>query len=282
MREQDPSLTDYEINGQNDTNDIIQMREDPDLFVLHSDLRFVKLVSDLLNVPSQPYWLASREVTRGEYEAFLDDISDKGERPKDAKEARPYDSVSPTLNHPAQNVSWSDAVMYCNWLSRRESRTPAYRYAGKQKTKDENGREIEVEKWEELDDATGYRLPRELEWEYACRAGSETHWSTGSDESLLASYCQMYPSKLATPSGKKLPNAWGMHDMHGNVWEWCWDLVDQQRSDRVFRGGSWGDEAADCRSVYMYGYRGPSWRMNSDGDFGFRVALSDLGISRPN
>jgi tetratricopeptide (TPR) repeat protein len=245
MRESDPSLTDLEINGQNDTNDIIEMLEHPDLFVLHSDLRFVKLVSVLLNVPSRPYWLASREVTRGEYEAFLEDIKDTGEKPRDSE--KPDPDVSPTPDHPAQSANRYDAVMYCNWLSRKEGRTPAYRSAGKEKFENYAGREFEVDKWEEVVGATGYRLPRELEWEYACRAGSETDWSTGSDDSLLASYCQMFPSKLASPSGKKLPNAWGLHDMHGNVWEWCWDM-DTSGPFRVYRGGSWRDGAASCRS----------------------------------
>jgi hypothetical protein len=244
------------------------MRSDPDLLVLHADPRFVKLAAERSNVPEQPYWLANREVTRGEYEAFLDDTHYDGEKPKDAKKARPDDSVSPTPEHPAQNVSWYDAVIYCNWLSRREGRTPAYRYVGKEKIK-EYGNDIEVDKWEQVDGANGYRLPRDLEWEYACRAGSETEWSPGNDEALLTAYCQMYPSKLASPSGKKLPNAWGLHDMHGNVMEWCWDLVDSQGSFRGPRGGSWSDEAASCRSESRF-----LFTPVSRGNFlGFRVAL---------
>jgi serine/threonine protein kinase/tetratricopeptide (TPR) repeat protein len=252
-------------------SDPSQIQRDLAFLALHSDSRFVKLVADPSRVPEQPYWLASREVTRGEYEAFLNDTGYDGEKPKVAKEMRPDDSVSPTPDHPAQNVSWYDSVMYCNWLSRREGRTPAYRIAGKAKIKDWQGQEIEVDKWEKVEGATGYRLPRELEWEYACRAGSQTDWSTGSDESLLASYCQMNPSKLASPSGKKLPNAWGLHDMHGNVREWCWDL---QGSYRAYRGGSWRDNAAFCRSAYRFGFT-PVARND---DLGFRVALSPSGI----
>ncbi|MFM7931187.1 MAG: formylglycine-generating enzyme family protein, partial [Pirellula sp.] len=175
----------------------------------------MKLASDRSNVPEQPYWIASREVTRGEFEAFTGDTSYDGEKPTDRRESYlfRYKETSPTLDHPVQNVSWYDAVMYCNWLSRKEGRTPAYRFAGKEKIKDFANREFEVDNWEEVAGATGYRLPRELEWEYACRAGSETDWSTGSNDSLLAAYCQMFPSKLASPSGKKLPSAWGMHDM---------------------------------------------------------------------
>jgi formylglycine-generating enzyme required for sulfatase activity len=207
------------------------------------------------------------QVTRGELEAYLAD-GNTGERP--------YDEVSPTLDHPAQNVSWDDAVKYCNWLSRREGRTPAYRYSGKQKIKDYNAREFEVDKWEEVVGANGYRLPRELQWEYACRAGSETDWSTGSDELLLASYCQMFPAKLASQCGEKLPNAWGLHDMHGNVWEWCCDLNDAEGSNRVYRGGSWSDDAAFCRSAYRF-RDAPGYRSF---DLGFRLALSSAGIPK--
>jgi serine/threonine protein kinase/formylglycine-generating enzyme required for sulfatase activity len=252
--------------NQSDEGDRIQMREDPDLIVLHSDPRFVKLASNPSNVPEHPYWLASREVTRGEYEAFLED-NDAGEKPTDRE--KPDPNISPTPAHPAQRVSWYDAVMYCNWLSRKEGRTPAYRSAGKGKIKDYVNREFEVDQWEEEVGATGYRLPRELEWEYACEAGSETDWSTGSDDSLLASYCQMYPSDLASPSGKKLPNAWGLHDMHGNLWEWCEDLYGPGGSLRVLRGGGWNIEAASCRSAY----RGRDTPVGRSFNLGFRVAL---------
>jgi serine/threonine protein kinase/formylglycine-generating enzyme required for sulfatase activity len=256
--------------SQGDDSSRNQMRSDPDLLVLHADPRFVELAAERSNVPEQPYWLANREVTRGEFEAFLDDSSYDGEKPKDREESKlfNYKETSPTLDHPAQNVSWYDAVMYCNWLSRREGRTPAYRYVGKEKIK-EYGNDIELDKWEQVDGANGYRLPRDLEWEYACRSGSDTEWSPGNDEALLTAYCQMVPSKLASPSGKKLPNAWGLHDMHGNVWEWCWDLVDSQGSNRPGRGGCWHFGAAFCRSASRLGYT-PEYR----GIYlGFRVAL---------
>ena len=253
--------------------DRAEMRENPDLIVLHSDPRFVKLAADRSNVPEQPYWIASREVTRGEFEAFIGDIGYEGEKPTDRRESDLYDykETSPTLDHPVQNVSWYDAVMYCNWLSRREGRTSAYSYAGKQKIKDYwQGQEIEVDKWEEVEGATGYRLLKEVEWEYACRAGSKTDWSTGSDESLLAAYCQMFPSKLASPSGKKLPNAWGMHDMHGNMWEWCWDPYHLGGSSRVIKGGSWDNGAASCQSAMGEGH--DPWVRGSG--IGFRLGLS--------
>jgi serine/threonine protein kinase/formylglycine-generating enzyme required for sulfatase activity len=253
--------------SQNDEQDRVQMREDPDFIVLHSNPQFMKLAADRSNVPEQPYWMASREVTRGEYEAFLDDSSNDGEKPKDVKDARPDGSISPTPDHPAQFMSWYDAVMYCNWLSKREGRTPAYRFAGKEKIKYYE-RETEVDQWEEVVEATGYRLPKAVEWEYACRAGSETDWSIGSEESLLAAYCQTNAAKFSSPGGKKLPNAWGLHDMHGNVSEWCWDV--ERGTYRVHRGGRWDFGSADCRSANRF----LDFPLNRWNDFGFRVVLS--------
>jgi len=249
--------------SQNNALDRSQMREDPDFIVLYNDPRFVKLAADRSNVPEQPYWLASREVTRGEYEAFLDDSSYDGEKPKDANEARPIDSVSPTPDHPAQRVSWFDAVMYCNWLSRQEGRMPAYRT------------ERKVNYWEEVDGANGYRLPRELEWEYACRSTSETNWSTGSERALLAAYCQIQSSQ-SSRCGRKLPHAWGIHDMHGNVWEWCWDQYDSVDSSRVTRGGSWLFGTEFCGSGFRSSLA-PSSRSNRNG---FRLALSSPSGSK--
>ncbi|HMW02914.1 MAG TPA: formylglycine-generating enzyme family protein, partial [Acidobacteriota bacterium] len=123
-----------------------------------------------------------------------------------------------------------------------------------------------------------YRLPTEAEWEYACRAGTTTRYSFGDDEKLLGEYA-WYDDNSAVddgfsediaesstqPVGKKKPNAWGLHDMHGNVWEWCLDWYhdtyqgappDNRPWDdgtshqyRVVRGGSWLDSARYCRSA---------------------------------
>jgi formylglycine-generating enzyme required for sulfatase activity len=254
------------------------MRSDADLLTLHADPRFVKLAAERTNVPEEPYWVANREVTRGEFEAFINDSSYSGERPQDRKESELviYAEPSPTLDHPAKEVSWYDAVLYCNWLSRREGRTPAYRVSGKQKVKDYNrDQEVEVDKWEQVEGANGYRLPKELEWEYACRAGSDTAWSTGSDESQLVAYCQMVPSKLASVCGQKLPNAWGLHDMHGNVWEWCGDS--EYDTYREIRGGCWCRTAEVCWSSVRT-WCAPTSR---DGSNGFRVALSSPSVIPP-
>lgn len=267
----DCALTLLQCWSRDDEENRQQLRTDYDWLVLHSDPRFVQLAAER-DVPDQPYWVANREVTRGEFEAFLHDFSYNGPKPADPRASRPDVRISPTLDHPAQRVAWVDAVMYCNWLSSKEGRKPAYRTVGKEKIKDYD-REFEIDKWEIEETADGYRLLRELEWKYVCRAGSETDWSSGNDESLLASYCQMLPSKLASPCTKKLANPWGVHDMHGNVNEWCWDHA---REGHVAVGGGHGDLAADCRSTLQVWYL----PMSNHDSTGFRLALSSSRISK--
>jgi formylglycine-generating enzyme required for sulfatase activity len=258
--------------SKDDEQHRFEMRINPDLVSLHHDSRFVKLAAERWNVPAQEYWLASREVTRGEYESFLNDMSYTDEKPKDEDE-KGFDTTYATINHPA-NVGWYDAIMYCNWLCRREGRAPAYRYTGV-KINRNGDREVKQDQWEKVEGANGYRLPSELEWEYACRAGSLTDWSTGNDDSLLELYCQMIPSKVPCEFDNKLPNAWGLADMHGNVWEWCWDLWDPEDSSRVIRGGSWYTSPAFCKSAY----RLASSPTSGNGDYGFRLALSSSEIT---
>jgi|JI9StandDraft_1071089.scaffolds.fasta_scaffold00188_22 serine/threonine protein kinase/tetratricopeptide (TPR) repeat protein len=266
----DRSVSLLELWGEDNDQDRSQMRDDPSLVVLHNDPQFLKLVAGRTSVPEKPYWLASREVTRRDFETFLNDTGYDGEKPKDTEEGRPDQDFSPTPDHPAQRVSWYGAVMYCNWLSRREGRTPAYRSIGKQKIKDLLDKEIEVDQWEQVNGANGYRLPRALEWVYACRAGSASYWSSGDDELKLSAYSQMYPSAHPLPCGLKLANSWGLHDMHGNVWEWCWEKYDSEGPDRLRYGGSWCFGASDCRSDRR------DWLdpLVSSFDLGFRIALS--------
>jgi serine/threonine protein kinase/tetratricopeptide (TPR) repeat protein len=254
------------------------LSQDPDFAVLHVEPEFKRLLGKILpqssdrerTVPELEYWIASCEVTRGQFEAFVADADYPFEKPKDWEGVDT--NVSPTVDHPAQNVSWYDAVMYCNWLSRREGKTPAYRKTAKKEEGSSGDREND-DQWELVSGATGYRLPLEVEWEYACRAGSGTDWSSGSDEQLLADYCQMYPSKLGAVVGYKLPNAWGLQDMHGNVWEWC---NDGEGSNRVNRGGCWGNGAANCKSSARDGSY-PALRFDF---YGFRLALSSSGIPK--
>jgi formylglycine-generating enzyme required for sulfatase activity len=146
-------------------------------------------------------------------------------------------------NRPVESVSWGEVLKFIDQLNARES-------------------------------GTKYRLPTEAEWEYAARAGSATAYSFGDDSSQLGKYAWFGGNADGTthPVGKLRPNAWGLYDMHGNVWEWVQDwygkytaetVTDPQGpawgSDRVIRGGSWLHDAGACRSACRFdvapGYR---------------------------
>ncbi len=111
-----------------------------------------------------------------------------------------------------------------------------------------------------------FRLPMEAEWEYAARAGSDRVWCFGDDESLLEQYAWYKKNSGGSthPVGQLKPNAWGLYDMHGNVWEWC---EDAEGAGRVLRGGSWYIGADDCRSV-IRNWNDPGGRLSN---LGFRV-----------
>ncbi|MFZ4082964.1 MAG: SUMF1/EgtB/PvdO family nonheme iron enzyme, partial [Pirellula sp.] len=166
--------------------------------------------------------------------------------------------------HPVEQVSWVDATEFIQKLNG----LPEERAAGRV-----------------------YRLPTESEREYACRAGSSTAYCFGEDEARLGEYA-WYDSNSGNGTqavGQKASNAWGLYDMHGNVWEWCSDWHGDYPSGtvtdptgpstgsfRVNRGGGWSNEAAYCRSANRDGY-GPSFRYYH---LGFRLALSSLGTSQ--
>lgn len=158
---------------------------------------------------------------------------------------------------PVEGVSWWDAVRYCNALSRLEGLEPAYRLGADQET---------VE-WDTS--ADGYRLPTEAEWEHACRAGTTGARYGALDD--IAWYRGNSDERIHNVGGKQ-PNAWGLYDMLGNVWEWCWDIYDAEvyGTYRVLRGGGWFDEHWSCRaSVRRRSH--PTHRID---DVGFRVARS--------
>lgn len=155
---------------------------------------------------------------------------------------------------PVEGVSWLDAVRFCNTLSERENLTPAYRL----------GSEVE---WNAA--ADGYRLPAEAEWEHACRAGTTGPRYGPLDE--IAWYRGNSAETTHDVAGKA-PNPWGLYDLLGNVWEWCWDLYDAEvyGEYRVLRGGGWFDEHWSCRaSVRRRSH--PTFRVD---DVGFRIACA--------
>lgn len=185
-------------------------------------------------------------------------------------------------NLPVEKVAWFDAIEYCNRRSVREGLTPAY---------------VIGDSWKNVNwnrNANGYRLPTEAEWEYACRAGTTTPFSTGNNiTTSQANYRGEYPYNnnpkgeyrgKTTPVGSFKANPWGLYDMHGNVEEWCWDKYAPYPSEAqidpmgpssekmvyVLRGGSWYAGGELVRSAYRDLEYGPS-RSNT---FGFRVVLS--------
>ncbi|MEI3843469.1 SUMF1/EgtB/PvdO family nonheme iron enzyme [Microbacterium sp. CCNWLW41] len=154
---------------------------------------------------------------------------------------------------PAVDVPWLRAIRFCNAASEWEGLEPAYRFDG------------DSVHWDVS--ADGFRLPTEAEWEYACRAGS-----VGPHHGPLVDVAWTARDGVRTPQdvGGRMPNVFGLFDTLGNVWEWCWDLLDPARYDdyRVFRGGGFADEAWSVRASTR---RGGAPRMHHE-DVGFRVA----------
>jgi formylglycine-generating enzyme required for sulfatase activity len=178
---------------------------------------------------------------------------------------------------PVERVSWYDAIEYCNKLSQQEGLTPTYFINGTNVFWDRN--------------TNGYRLPTEAEWEYACRAGTATPFSTGNNIlTSQANFDGTFPYNISikgeyrektTSVGIFVPNPWGLYDMHGNVDEWCWDLYGKYLSGiqtdpvgassgsvRVNRGGSWSNSAGCLRSACRK-YNNP---FNLSYYMGFRLA----------
>ncbi len=195
------------------------------------------------------FWLSDREVTAGLFLEFLDDASYRFEKPDQPEEIRQENTENPQL--PVVHVSWYDAVLLCNWLSRQEGLNPCYEKAGKEKFREYDNTVREHDAWKRIPRANGYRLPTDDEWEYACRARTTTGFAFGDEDDLLDSYAMILKNAKLGPAavGGKLCNAWGLFDMHGNVYEWCEDWY-KGGVDRVHRGGGWALSASDCRSAF--------------------------------
>ena len=181
---------------------------------------------------SRGFWMSKYDVTQGEYLEVM------GTNPS---YFTPTKGFAKDLTLPAESMTWLDATKYCAAVTQRE------RAAGRIATN------------------SVYRLPTEAEWEYACRAWTSTRFYYGDDPGYtnLTQYA-WYDSNSGArthPVGQKLPNVWGLYDLHGNIWEWCQDWYDalpgglvldpqgpSKGVGRVIRGGSWSDLAKYCRS----------------------------------
>lgn len=223
--------------------------------------RLVRLTRD--------FFLARYEVTRGQFRQFVDATGYKTDAERGIRGGYGYDATSGRLTgpdkkyswretgftqtdeHPVVNVSWNDAIAFCRWLSEQEKLV--------------------------------YRLPTEAEWEYACRGGTTTAYCNGNDPEQLPEMANIvdalakekFPDRIAiaasdgfvftAPVGSFKPNGFGLHDMHGNVWEWTADWFGtpsfdaqtdprgpDQGKDKVIRGGDWYHDWSFARSAQRF------------------------------
>ncbi len=192
------------------------------------------------------FWINRFEVTQSEYQNLTC--------------ANPSSNTG-DLEYPVDNVSWRNAMDYCALLTQQER--AALR----------------------LPEGYVYRLPTEAEWEYAARAATTTWFSFGDSEALLTNYawCSLNSGHVPHPVGQLLPNPWGLKDIHGNVFEWCWDYIDTAPTQLVtdyrgstngvyhaIRGGAFSFPWVDCRSSWHIGYSAASIPTG----VGFRIILA--------
>ncbi|NUS72033.1 MAG: SUMF1/EgtB/PvdO family nonheme iron enzyme [Corynebacteriales bacterium] len=163
---------------------------------------------------------------------------------------------------PITNVSWLDAIEFCNLLSTKSGLEPVY-------TRSPEREEVN---WDRT--ANGFRLPSEAEWQYACKAGTSGYRYGQIDD--IAWYEENSGGHVHDV-GTKTPNSWGLYDMLGNVWEWCWDLYDEEvyGSYRIFRGGGWAESERGCGATVRRRSH-PTFAID---DLGFRLARNASGAS---
>ena len=195
-------------------------------------------------------------------------------------------SFSDDMNRPVENVTWFDAALYCNELSKREGLDTFYIYTEKV-TSGNSVIDLEGFDTRSFYTITGYRLPTEAEWEFSCRAGTTTdnYWGSSDIEEYV--WHDENSANSTQPVGHKLPNPYGLYDMAGNVWEWCNDWHDSYDSNtktdpigplipltghsRVRRGNSWDSPEENFRASYR-SRNSPSTMRNTTG---FRVVRSE-------
>ena len=217
----------------------------------------------LVSNGTQSFYMGVFEVTQAEYEIVM-----KTNPSSFSKSGNNRDKVRQldTTRFPVENVSWYDAIEFCNKLSEKDNLPVAYVLANIQR----DGTSIKFANVR-VTGEKGYRLPTESEWEFACSAGTSSDYSFGNDSARLGEFAwfaaNTTQSNEAFPHtvGTKSPNSWGFFDMHGNVWEWC--VEDSTENDRPYRGGSWMYPAPQSKTTSGGVYEANS-RFN---DLGFRI-----------
>ena len=208
------------------------------------------------------FYMGKYQVTQELYQAVM------GSNPSYFSAANGHDPANGEAadKRPVDQISWDETLVFCNALSVLEELTPVYSTAWGAVAANSN--------------ANGYRLPTEAEWEYACRAGTTTKYNRGNDWNDDWGWYDGNSGNKTHEAGKKTPKAWDLYDMHGNIWEWVWDRYGSSLSagtdptgpasgsNRVVRGGSWGDSAGNLGSANRT-YRSPG---NDDSALGFRLA----------
>jgi formylglycine-generating enzyme required for sulfatase activity/tRNA A-37 threonylcarbamoyl transferase component Bud32 len=243
------------------------------------DVPVKDLATPIVKTIPYRFAMATHEVTVEQFQKFRSGYkSSRGVRP--SRGVPVFTDYAPQPDCPANGVSWYDGAAYCNWLSQQEG-IPKVQWCYEVNDKGDYAAGMQIAA--DYVKRTGYRLPTEAEWEYDCRASTNTSFSFGDPEELLRRYAWYYENShnRTWPVGRLRPNALGMFDMHGNAWEWCLERFDQeaQRStsgseavranqNRVLRGGMFGNPPLNVSSANRYG-TGPA---NRGFNIGFRPA----------
>ena len=225
---------------------------------------------DMVDIPGTNFKMLKTEVTQELYEEVM------GENPSYFQIGSKEYEVTKGENVkklPVESVSWYDAIYFCNKLSIKKGLTPVYAVDG----------ETDVVKWnytphkgEKLKDeitqnvsANGFRLPTLEEWLYVARGGENYEYSGSNNLDEVGWYCENSNMKTHEVARKK-PNGYGLYDMSGNVFEWCWDVDPYDSGDRCSCGGYYGSIGNGCKVDFRYGHS----VYGQDDDIGFRIVCN--------